>query len=352
MNKGFVCQYKFTIIAFLAISLCVSGCTVTYRGRGNRSIWRTRLPSNPTYKDVVFFLESPPKAEFAFLLAQKYPESYVICSPIITERGSMYVTRESHVPYEWTYAKPGDKYVGKINFKRVEIPITSETLSQNLVFHEMKVTSCDRLPDVFQISPHISLFWKPEGPRYSGTNNTPSALMLPYLVAAVFGVNPPEPHHSITGHGRQSLVVTINQQDQLQFIADDDAERGAMIGFWFYVPISVFFPEVTAVSMEESSSSPGGWADCLEKMFSTPAVINAGGSIDSATSLAKSNEFDRQFAKKGFELLPGVNSADSKPSICLFAKDGERYFWQGYRDGYNHLISTAPVGFQLRQSRN
>lgn len=310
----------FFIVVSCLILPIVTGCMQFVRHPSNHSLWHTRLPLKPDYKGVVFILQSPPKAEFAFLLAQKYPESFVVVVPSLKydKRQDMYSYKETDTELRALFVSPGDSVFRITSWiTGRDIPITSTTLvrylEKNLVCHHMKLVSCAKLPQSLTESPCITLTWSNKNREIAipeDKNSTP-LMMYQYLTLVpsliTLGLLTPPIPTTIFGNINhpEALDINLDGNENIDFVARDKAFKGYQIGTGWVILFAPFISDYGYALGEESGGhSPGGWADCLEQMFRHPKVRQLGSATSMSTLHDREEIFRQMYETGGYDLEP------------------------------------------------
>jgi len=320
-----------TRLFVLALSIVLfTGCGVYFRHPANHALMQARLPRNPQFKDVVFHLQDPPKVEMAFLLAQTYPDSYVVCS-LGSYIDYLYLGETKNRPQHYGLARlaQGDTILRKEGlFKpRRRIPVELRTLENHVVFHKMKAASFAELPPVFTENA-IQINWSEELPPPPSSRsdyyhqNSWFAYLGPLTVPVAFGmvgwtaIAPPIPDKNIASrNSRQILAASLPAGEGLRIDAREKCEKGFYVGALWAFPLMSFFNKHHDESYKylEDPWSPGGWADCLEQLFRHPRIFQTANAVEPSTSSALDLAFLTRYKDDGYVLEPMPPSDPDNP---------------------------------------
>lgn len=312
------------------LSLSLGGCfTMTARTSSNRSLWMTRLPDDPDMSGVTFILQDMPKAEFAYLLAQQYPESFVVAQPTRGVLGGsmFYLYNESNISNEpLAYARGGIREA-----VRRDLPAM-------LVFHQMKMVACDPLPEALGGSSCVRLSWAKDKENFKTALSStrrffitmqriPSFLTLGLLFPIPMSV--PQISRG-TSFGLKELNVGINASPEYSILAHEDSEAGIYMGGLWSLPLSGFFEDPKDSLSPSEGFSPGGWADCLEQLFQDEKIRELSATLSPEELNSKAAWFRSQFESDGFSMAV-VPSQKNERGIGIFRdKAGKEYHWYGF----------------------
>jgi hypothetical protein len=387
--------------------LALAGCTTIARGPGNRSLLHTRLPTKSDFKGVVFVLENPPKAEFAFLLAQQYPNSFIAVMPSEKdpkEYDPFYLSSESKPPRTIPASLiKSDTITRKDSFMepRRDVTVRPQALPSILIIHHMLMTGCDQLPETITSESCIRLSWstttagQAEDTSLQKTNSALERFPLNVLsglsVITIGLLCPPIPLSNME-QGRyknmiQILNATVAPERQVSIPARKKSKRGIFLGYAWYLLVSPFVKDDPVHPYFESYPSyrsPGGWADCLEQMFEHSELLHAASNVTSERLAQREAWFKKQFEIKGFVLetipylSPYIFHEDGRieiylvprnpvvnlylyaffpvlkfgrvkwPGVCVLKDasdpDGPAYHWTGVDKEGNHLLPVLHRG--------
>lgn len=329
--------------------LSMSGCMAAFRLPGaNRPLWKTRLPAGRGFKGAVIVLAEMPKAEFALLLAEKYPDCFIVAA----KPGRQRKEEGFHL---------GDETAGAREIGLSRAAATPE----NYVFHEMRMTAVEEIPEPSPGAPVLRLSWAAEpdvrqrGGQSASFQNP--AIAIPAVITLGSVWPPPLPVRSIAGGPYAGMIhrFTANrgEGDSRVYIANPGAERGVVCGLVWSAPMSIltwswgsipFFealgsgrvnllPDRPGIDEPETGKSPGAWADCLDKIFHDPEIAEylASGAGDGVAD--RKEWFQGHYSNFGrvMERLPGEwlppkrggygfrDSSDPKAPLLLWTAIGD-----------------------------
>lgn len=342
-------------------SLVLSGCMTYVRAPGNHSLSHTRLPMKPDYKGIALILQSAPSADFAFLLARKYPESYVIVVPSNdwTRYDKMYFFREMPVGV-------GDTV--KVSPRDADIPAPMRKLDKYLIFHDMKVISCPQVSSIWTRGATMELAWSQENYETRAPESVFELLYLPLTIISLGSLTPPAPCDFM---GQPSvhpvkLVIKINSDYRFGFVSRDNANKGYVMGNCWAMLLAPFLSEsaYSYIAMTETDGiSSGTHADCLEQMFSDSLVQRFAGVGDVDLQRKRDIEFRSMYEQRGYQLDLTASGerhlvAHKKwPNACYFVdhqqSDGPRYFWIKYNsvDAKNTIVSAGGTNAPIKHEK-
>ncbi len=316
-------------LLFCIFSFSLTGCYQIARGPGNRSIWHTRFPKKPDFKGVVFILENPPAPEFALLLAQQYPQSFVVNMRVEKKpRDPFYLLRDSYTPLarsEGTIKRKTTWFT-----KGQTVSVRSRALPSVLILHQMFLTACDQLSESFTRGSCVRLTWSKtlyknaEAPQKhsiltdlnasTGGFSLLNLLNIPDVLTAGALSRPRVIYAVPTGKNQntiEELTVSFASADgDISIPARKAAYRGIFYGDAFAPLISPFVKASTIIPFSEPAyfdgraRSPGGWADCLEQMFLHPEVLKVASNVMPECLGERETWFKKQFEVKGFRMQP------------------------------------------------
>lgn len=371
---------SFLFAALLLLCFPLVGCMSHCRALSNHSLWHTRLPEKPDFSGVVFILQSPRCAEFAFLLAQRYPESYVVCTPVYNDSAlySMYLTDESMCSWKWRKAQTGHLLLRSGESPRT-LPVTEVPLGQTLLFHQMHMSSCEALPELFRKEQLVVLSWPYSSPatspnRSATTGEPPAstwdrireakdgAWFLANLPGLIVGVSFPVRDDSFGAHRGPSWAMDakIGETEPFRIFTARNAEKEYLIGSFSSILLAPFVSDdplnCRLTASEGGDFSPGGWANCLEQFFRNPRITSLASSVKPERAMALKSSFSDLLRNQDYRLEPIIHqksrylnrvereTIDSySPNICLFKNENEPsdllYYWRD--SGKTNVLVTA-----------
>lgn len=304
----------------------------------NRPLWRTRLPKNKSFRGAVFILEEMPASEFAFLLAERYPQSFVVAMPREKKNGGFAsnLWNETDVPFV---------DIRDIHTEGIPLP-------RCLIFHEMQMTADDHPPAPLPDAPIIRLSWVvndlniPPPGLFKGSVR--AFLGVPTYLTGGFLWPPPIPRSVVPTEQskvrrQQQLNVSSDPASAKTFFARQSAEWEFGYGFLWRLPVCLFsWDEPKLIGWSDPGYSPGGWADCLEQMFRDDEISRYLESCTDEGITRRTSWFQEHYAKIGYglERLPKENNYTIRSAYGF--KDSHNpnalLIWREFTDGANQLV--------------
>lgn len=325
-------------------SLLASGCVMVVRHPANHSLSDAHLLTKPNYREVALVLQSPPTADFAFLLARRYPEAYIVVTPSDRwrEAHTMYFSGETNTDVRMLEAKPGDKIRVLRGFTGLDVPIRkslSRQLDKYIIFHQGHVVSCAELSDTWTHGPSIVLSWqriKISDPAPENQWPLLSLIYAPIALASLGNLTPPLPTNYAGNPAFPNVLhIVIDGHNKITFMPRERSYKGYQMGWLWAVALIPVTHDGHSI-WQDGGFSSGEYADCLEQMFRDSRVKRVAGRVEWNLEGKRRTEFWTMYEKAGFNLISYKLMADREEP------DGPRFMWVSYDRNIskNNLVAT------------